>query len=232
LHASELTLITVNWNGRPSLELLFKSYIEHHFDGGQLPALVLDNGSTDDSVEWLRENDVPHFCSETNLGHMPGVNLILEKYRLQKVLLVDSDVRFDRRVTHLIDAGSAPTVCANIIPAAVNATTLKSWPARIDPSRCYFDWPELVQQGITKFDEPIYCADSGTHLLNECLKRLIPVPSFPEGTYHYQLTSYDSSGQLPDRQKILHGRIAEDAKKYSSTHIRGRFRAPPLMEAA
>lgn len=65
----KVTVIIPNYNGLKFMEPCFKALdlqIYHKFQ-----ILVVDNGSTDGSVEWLKEHQIPTIFLDTNTG-FPG----------------------------------------------------------------------------------------------------------------------------------------------------------------
>ncbi len=100
-----VTLLSVNWNQQPALELMLRSYAKHHYTGTPLKLMLVDNGSTDGSKEWLRENNIPFFdvAQKTfppfaNMGHERAINFVYNKIQTPYVLLADSDIEFQANV--------------------------------------------------------------------------------------------------------------------------------------
>mgnify|MGYP001119998537 CR=1 FL=1 len=87
----ELSIALLNYNGKAHLEKYLPSVIqfsENH------PVIVIDNGSEDDSVEFL-QNHYPQIGLirfETNHGFCGGYNLALELLKSQYVVLLNTDV--------------------------------------------------------------------------------------------------------------------------------------------
>lgn len=72
-----ITVITVTFNGKPFLEDFFTSLLATNQLGLELEIVMVDNGSSDDSVEWVRgqypqitvlENDRNNYARALNLG--------------------------------------------------------------------------------------------------------------------------------------------------------------------
>lgn len=90
----DLTLLSVNWNQRPVMELMLKSFVKHHYKGEPLKLMLIDNGSNDDSKKWLTENEVPFIDLPLNIGHESAVNAVYKKIETTYCLLVDTDTQF------------------------------------------------------------------------------------------------------------------------------------------
>ena len=90
----DITLVAVNWNQKKALELFLKSYIKHHHSGYPLRLLLADNGSTDGSKEWLKDNKVPFINLPKNLGHDGALSVVYGEVKTKYILLCDSDIEF------------------------------------------------------------------------------------------------------------------------------------------
>ena len=110
------SIIMLNWNGqhllRESLPALEKAL---SFTGQHHEVIVVDNGSSDGSADWLREH-YPHFrllLLKENLGFGEGNNRGVEEASHDIVLLLNNDmiVREDF-LPPLLDAFSDPQVFA------------------------------------------------------------------------------------------------------------------------
>jgi GT2 family glycosyltransferase len=86
-----LSLLIISWNGWSLLERCLASIRASHFH--DLEILVVDNGSTDDTIPELRarHDDVRLQLNPTNLGYNRAVNQGLELVRGEYVLLLDYD---------------------------------------------------------------------------------------------------------------------------------------------
>ncbi len=173
--AAPVAVIIVNWNGaRDTLEVL------HELDGVEGPPLrvvVVDNGSTDDSVDLLRR-DAPHIeLLETgeNLGfaggNLVGLRHVLATEDCGWILLINNDVA--------IDPGFLPPLIAACLDPGVGAAAPKIY---------YFEPRDLLwsaggrlrlretvteEIGQGREDGPAYSEDADmTYLTTCCL--LIP----------------------------------------------------------
>ncbi|MCM1005370.1 MAG: glycosyltransferase family 2 protein [Prevotella sp.] len=89
----DCAVIILNWNG---LELLkqFLPEAARHTISERADLIVADNGSTDGSVEWIRENhpEVITLSFSENLGFSGGYNKAIELTKYPLTLLLNSDV--------------------------------------------------------------------------------------------------------------------------------------------
>lgn len=90
-------VIILNWNG---VELLrrFLPRVVAHTSPESAEIVVADNGSTDDSVEWVKENypSVRIMEFESNLGFAGGYNRALKEGGYRISVLLNSDAAPDR----------------------------------------------------------------------------------------------------------------------------------------
>jgi len=98
-HPPLVCIIILNWNGKDLLEVclssLFKNTRYKNFK-----VLLVDNGSTDGSVEFVRKNfpSVEILALDKNYGFAGGNNrgifYVMKKYKPDYVLLLNNDVEF------------------------------------------------------------------------------------------------------------------------------------------
>ena len=89
----KVTVIIPNYNGLKFMEPCFKALelqIYHKFQ-----ILVVDNGSTDGSVEWLKEHRVPSIFLKENTGFSGAVNTGIRAADTPYVLLLNNDTRVE-----------------------------------------------------------------------------------------------------------------------------------------
>jgi len=89
----ELAVIILNWNGRSLLERFIPAAVANT-SGAEVELIVADNGSDDDSVEWMRSNfpDVRLITFERNYGFAEGYNRAIAAIDHPYVTLLNSDV--------------------------------------------------------------------------------------------------------------------------------------------
>ena len=88
---ARLSVVILNWNGRRHLERYLPSVVAH--TEGDAKVIVADNGSTDDSLQWLRLNypEVGVIRLDRNYGFAGGYNRALKEIKSEYVLLLNSD---------------------------------------------------------------------------------------------------------------------------------------------
>lgn len=89
----KLAVVILNWNGRKHLERYLPSVVEHTA-GVDVEVVVADNGSTDDSLLWLRMTypELRVVRLDRNYGFAEGYNRALQQVEAEYYLLLNSDV--------------------------------------------------------------------------------------------------------------------------------------------
>jgi hypothetical protein len=92
-----VTVIVPNLNGRDMLELILRSLDSQTFHDFEI--VVVDNGSDDDSLEYLRRErpDVGVVALDRNYGFSVAANRGIERARGELVALVNNDMELDAR---------------------------------------------------------------------------------------------------------------------------------------
>ena len=96
IQPSDVAVVILNWNGRHHLETYLPSVLEH--TPSDTHVWIVDNGSTDDSVAWLRAHHSPQVQLvelDQNLGFAAGYNEGLKQIDAEVYVLLNSDVRMD-----------------------------------------------------------------------------------------------------------------------------------------
>ena len=106
------TIIIVNWDGRQLLAECLPSVVEAvQHDGGKHEILVVDNGSTDGSVDFVREHFpcVHVLALDRNYGFAEGNNRAIAQARTDIVVLLNNDMVVNREFLRpLLDGFSDP----------------------------------------------------------------------------------------------------------------------------
>ena len=87
------TIIIPNYNGLSFMEPCFESLKEQTVR--DFKVLVVDNGSTDGSVEWLKEHRIPSIFLKENTGFSGAVNTGIRAADTPYVLLLNNDTRVE-----------------------------------------------------------------------------------------------------------------------------------------
>ena len=89
----KLGVIILNWNGIKLLKE-FLPIASRFTQGEEVDLIVADNGSTDDSVEWIHTNhpEVKLLAFKENYGFAEGYNRAIEACDYQYITLLNSDV--------------------------------------------------------------------------------------------------------------------------------------------
>lgn len=150
---NSVTLTAVNWDQQPCVELLLKSYVKHHYTGEPLKLMLVDNGSTDGSKDWLYENGVPFIKGVENIGHENALNVIYNDIKTKYCLLNDTDVEYHASVFDYLNEmkDNCISVGELIDKNYINDTHIKD---RISPWFWLFDISEMHKSDIKYFRDP------------------------------------------------------------------------------
>src|SRR5579884_1719122 len=86
-----VSVVVVNWNGAHHLDECLAS-LRAQTVRDQIEVIVVDNGSTDGSVDVLRQYDNVHVIqNETNVGFAAGCNQGIRSSRGQYIALLNND---------------------------------------------------------------------------------------------------------------------------------------------
>lgn len=83
-----VTVVTVNWNSLPLLRVTLAA-VARHAPGARV--IIVDNGSTDGSLDWLRSQRVKTISLPTNVGHGPALDIGFLAARTRHVIALDVD---------------------------------------------------------------------------------------------------------------------------------------------
>lgn len=87
------SVVILNWNGRSWMERFLPKVVEATLSA-DTEVVVADNGSTDDSLPWLKANlpMVRLICLDRNYGFAEGYNRAIQTLDAEYVVLLNSDV--------------------------------------------------------------------------------------------------------------------------------------------
>lgn len=83
------TIIIPNYNGLKFMEMCMSALEKQTCKDFEI--LVVDNGSTDGSVEWLNENEIPSIFLPENTGFSGAVNVGIKASKTPFVILLNND---------------------------------------------------------------------------------------------------------------------------------------------
>jgi len=118
-----VSIITVNYNGKRYLEDFLNSALAQDYPKEKYEVIVVDNGSSDDSVAYTEKNfpKVRVIKSEKNLGFGVGNNLGMKHAKGDLFLLVNNDTMLNGdTLTSLVDSfnkkqGKAGAIAAKLV---------------------------------------------------------------------------------------------------------------------
>jgi len=114
---TSVTIVILNWNGRSFLEQFLPSVMATDYSSFEV--LVVDNGSTDDSLEWLTAHypDVRQLPLDQNYGFTTGNNMALPHVHTPYFVLLNNDVEVEPNwLTPLVEMMDQDPKVASIQP--------------------------------------------------------------------------------------------------------------------
>jgi GT2 family glycosyltransferase len=89
----KVAIVILNWNGKNFLEQFFPTLIKHSSVEG-VRIFVADNGSSDDSIDFLKKNypSIELIILEKNYGFTGGYNRALAQIHAEYFILLNSDI--------------------------------------------------------------------------------------------------------------------------------------------
>ncbi|MGM0532792.1 MAG: glycosyltransferase family 2 protein, partial [Bacteroidota bacterium] len=90
---TEIAIVVLNWNTKKQLETFLPSIIEYSQDDSA-EIIVADNGSSDGSAEFLRNNypDLRTILFDKNYGFTGGYNKALAQIEARYYVILNSDI--------------------------------------------------------------------------------------------------------------------------------------------
>ncbi|MCL1974388.1 MAG: glycosyltransferase family 2 protein [Bacteroidetes bacterium] len=90
-------IVILNWNGKAFLKAFLSPLLDSIAATPEAKVVVADNGSTDDSVPFLREHypQLRLILFPQNLGYTGGYNQALAQIQAKYFILLNSDIRVD-----------------------------------------------------------------------------------------------------------------------------------------
>jgi len=114
--------------------------------GVEIELLVVDNGSSDGSLEYLRQEGVPHVALPENAGFAAAVNLGVSRTRAGSVLVLNADTVLEPGCAgRLLDALEADAALGGVQPRILQLEGGR--PAGVDAARLYSAGQALTRDG-------------------------------------------------------------------------------------
>lgn len=124
-----ISVVVLNYNGRRYLKKCISSLSVQSY--GDFEVIVVDNGSTDGSVEYLKTHfpQVKIVRNESNLGFAGGINAGIEHAEGKYILTLNNDTQADmnfvERLAEAMDSDEAVGMCASkmlFLDGRINST--------------------------------------------------------------------------------------------------------------
>ncbi|HEY5815321.1 MAG TPA: glycosyltransferase family 2 protein [Solirubrobacterales bacterium] len=134
-----------SWNTLRFLPGCLESLAEQ---GAELELLVVDNGSTDGSAEYLQREGVPHVLLPENVGFAAAVNLGVARTRAAAILVLNADTVLERGcIGALLDALETDPSLGGVQPRILQLGDAPGAPRSTDSARLYSAGQALTGDG-------------------------------------------------------------------------------------
>ncbi len=144
----DVTLISCSYNTPQVTEVMLRSFLAWH-GHGPFKALLSENSTNEDTARLLRQYGVP-FIRNHGATHAEGVQKLFDRVASRYVLLVDTDITFNRSLKPLI--AYFLEINAALMGLRVgDHAGFKLFP-RMDPCFCLIDLDAMKNKGIRFFD--------------------------------------------------------------------------------
>jgi GT2 family glycosyltransferase len=196
------TIVIVSWDGRHLLAECLPSVIDAiQHDGGGHNVLVVDNGSKDGSIEFIREKfpAVQILALDRNYGFSQGNNRGIAKASTDMVVLLNNDMIVDREfLSPLLNGFSDPSVFAVTSQIFFQDATRRreetgKTRARFQDGEFYFWHDEIGPQDEQQEAIPVFWAGGGSCALDR--RKFLAIGGFDELYYPFYVEDTDLSYQ-------------------------------------
>ncbi len=143
--ARSVAVVVPSWNSRELLARCLDSLAEQ---GAELETMVIDNGSTDGSVELLQQRGVPHVALSRNTGFAAAVNLGAARTAADAILVLNADTMLEPGcVGALLDALRADSSLGGVQPRILQLEDAPGPPGPLALARLYSAGQALTRDG-------------------------------------------------------------------------------------
>jgi GT2 family glycosyltransferase len=144
--ARSVAVVVPSWN---SLELLIRCLGSLADQGVELETMVVDNGSSDGSVELLEERGIPHVSLPRNTGFAAAVDLGAARTAAAAILVLNADTVLEPGCAgRLLDALEADPALAGVQPRILQLEEgAEAAPEAVGSARLYSAGQGLTRDG-------------------------------------------------------------------------------------
>lgn len=142
--APSVAAVVPSWN---SVDLLPECVASLRGQDVALEIFVVDNGSSDGSVEWLEREGIPHLALSQNVGFARAMNLGVEHVRAEAVLVLNADTVVEPGAVRVLQ--TALGADSELVGVQPRILQLEPGPSRRDPedARLYSAGQALTRDG-------------------------------------------------------------------------------------
>lgn len=142
----DITLVSCNYNTPEQIKTLLKSWAFHNSDVSR-ECLIMEHSSNEESIPFFVDNSIPYIRNKGSV-HYRGVEAALHLVNTRYMLLVDSDVVFNKSIRSVIDGYVADSInLAGLVEGDRGGYYLYR---RIHPWYCFID-VEFVRNHSIRF---------------------------------------------------------------------------------
>ena len=234
------TIIIVNWDGKHLLTECLPSVIEAvEYDGRAHEILLVDNGSTDGSVQFVRENfpGVRILPLDRNYGFAGGNNRGIAGVATDIVVLLNNDMIVDRGfIGPLLDGFSDPSVFAVTSQIFFYDSTRRREEAGKTRARFergfFYLWHDDFQPGQQTSEAiPVFWAGGGSCAIDR--KKYVALGGFDSLYHPFYLEDTDLSYQawkrgwkclLAPASRVIHKHRSTSKTKFGEEFVENTVR--------
>jgi GT2 family glycosyltransferase len=145
MSACSAAVVIPSWNTLEHLPACLGSLDDQDVE---LELLVVDNGSTDGSLEYLRREGVPHVALSENVGFAAAINLGVARTRAAAILVLNADTALEPGcVGALLEALDAGPRLGGVQPRILQLEGPPGAPRSVESARLYSAGQALTRDG-------------------------------------------------------------------------------------
>ncbi len=235
-----VTILIVNWDGKHLLQECLPSVIEAiTCDGGNHEILVVDNGSTDGSVEFIRKNfaQVRVVELDRNYGFTGGNNRGVDEARTDIVVFLNNDMIVDHGFLRpLLNGFSDPAVFAVTSQIFFADSTRRreetgKTRARFERGFLYLWHDEIRPEDVNRESLPVFWAGGGSCAIDR--RKFLAIGGFDALYRPFYVEDTDLSYQawkrgwkclLAPASRVLHKHRSTSKAKFGNRFVDNTIR--------